>query len=91
MFEVQHGVSTYKVEFSHPTEEVNGKVRNLGTCCIISKGEKVVTNTLAKLYYKDKFDKAKGRKASLTKALSSYPKEFRTIVWSKYIHLTSRL
>ena len=38
----------------------------------------------AKLYFKDEFSRAKGRKFALAKVLKHYPKDFRKLVWEAY-------
>jgi len=43
-----------------------------------------IVSVFAALYYKDKFDKLTGRKASLQKAIKDFPKELRTQIWNKF-------
>lgn len=54
---------------------------------IIDRDDQVIAEKIAVCYFKDKFEKAKGRKIALSRALtaSHLSKEERTEVWNEYL------
>jgi hypothetical protein len=58
---------------------------NCVTECNIYDDDKIlVRKGVTKCYYKDEFNKSKGRKTSLSRAISDLPKNIRELVWESY-------
>jgi hypothetical protein len=94
----------YQVYFKHyPTDEgtIVGMMDNHKnyytlfsgrTECIIEKDGEILAEGEAFCGLGDHFDKAVGRKISLTRALKEIDdKEFSAVVWNKYIETTRRI
>jgi hypothetical protein len=61
------------------------------TECFITENEEQIHYGEAFCSLVDTFDKAKGRKVSLARALLGADKEFRTLIWTEYLANTKRL
>lgn len=70
--------------------EVDTDYRGVTFCIIEKEGEGTIEEG-AFCSPMDIFDKAKGRKISLARAISVFDKEFRTEIWEAYKKETSRL
>lgn len=92
-------VDGYDIYFVHKPHDatvqigVNGSssISVGNTTCVIELNREPFAESVAYCSSLDKFSKSTGRKISLARALSSFPKEFRTAVWQEYIKTTSHL
>lgn len=89
----------YQVYFKHHKEEAGFTATQDGnalfyrgrTECFITDKEEVVSYAEAMCSVFDTFDKAKGRKPALARALSVFPVEFRSMVWDMYLGTVKRV
>ena len=61
------------------------------TECIITENEESIRDGSAFCGLNDRFDKAVGRKVALARALEGADKEFRTLIWTKYLEAVKRV
>jgi hypothetical protein len=83
----------YKIEFAHfPNEGGSGKFQENGntlkyvghTTCVILKGEELISTGKAFCGEKDKYNKEKGRKVALSRAIKNLDRDTRTTIWNEY-------
>ena len=84
----------YSFKFYHKndqpfTSKLSRKVKQTplerATTCIIFNEEGVeVSSGVANVHPKDNFNKEKGRKIALSRAIKTWDKEYRSQVWSEY-------
>lgn len=96
MFTVTLRGTEFNVEFRHlqyeePRPGPANPVRGTTQCFIKSRGHNVIAYGFALCSVEDNFCKNTGRKVSLTKALSNFPKNDRAKVWKRYFDARGRV
>lgn len=82
----------YSIYWEHNQEWWKWNVDNLpGTSCTIEwcggePGWTPVATGYSILHPSDRFDKEKGRKISLARALKNWPREKRKLIWESYFN-----
>jgi len=94
MLRVQTDNGEVRVDFVHvrfhKDEDSESNNHHAITYCLVQNGDGSLRNGIALCSVRDNFDRAIGRKLSLTRALRGLDKPTRTSVWNKYFTVSKR-
>jgi hypothetical protein len=92
-------IGEYEVYFKHYPEEVGtteigDNAKRLPYCgktlCVITQKDEAIRDGYAYCSVNDRFDKSTGRKVALNRALEGAKKDFRALIWKKYLEVSRK-
>lgn len=82
----------YSFKFTHHTGDTSpnklskkdSQIERSTVCRVFNEDGKIVTYGVANVHPYDNFCKETGRKIALSRAISTWEKEYKTLVWDEY-------